>query len=73
MKAITEEIRKKEHKTLGMFVLVVMSLGKRNDVILDIERKPVKLMDIYDLLSPINFPAMAGKPKLVIVQACSGG
>ena len=56
-----------------MFVLILMSLGKRNDIILDIERKPIKLMDIYDLLSPINFPAMAGKPKLVIVQACSGG
>ena len=32
----------------------------------------IKLKQICGLLSPKNFPGMAGKPKLVIVQACAG-
>ena len=50
-----------------------MSHGKRGDIILDVDKKPVDLVTIYKLLSPANFPAMAGKPKMVIIQACSGG
>ena len=50
-----------------------MSHGERGDIITDSEGQPVELVDIQDLLSPKNFPAMKGKPKLMIVQACSGG
>ena len=56
-----------------MFVFIIMSHGKRGDIILDVDKKPVDLVTIYKLLSPANFPAMAGKPKMVIIQACSGG
>jgi len=28
---------------------------------------------VYDLLTPLNFPGMAGKPKVVILEVCSGG
>ena len=56
-----------------MFVIVLMSHGERGDIITDSEGQPVELVDIQDLLSPKNFPAMKGKPKLMIVQACSGG
>ena len=33
----------------------------------------VRLHDIYGLLGGTKFPAMAHKPKLVVVQSCSGG
>ena len=56
-----------------MFVLVVMSHGTRGDKILGSDSQPVDLMDIRDLLCSRSFPAMRGKPKLLIVQACSGG
>ena len=56
-----------------MFVLVVMSLGRPGDVILDCDNQPIPLINIIDLLSPRNFPAMKGKPKMMIIQACSGG
>ena len=56
-----------------MFVLVIMSYGKRGNIILDVDKNPVDLVKIYELLSPANFPAMKGKPRLVIIQACSGG
>ena len=56
-----------------MFVLVIMSHGQRGDIILDVDKNPVDLVKVYNLLSPAKFPAMAGKPKMVIVQACSGG
>ena len=50
-----------------------MSYGQRGDIILDRLGQPVDLMEIRDLLSPHNFPAMKGKPKLMVIQACSGG
>jgi len=34
--------------------------------------RPAKLTDVYDLMSPYRFKSMAGKPKLVIIQACTG-
>ena len=56
-----------------MFVLVLMSHGGKGNVIYDSKNHPVSFVSIQDLLSPKNFPAMKGKPKLMIVQACSGG
>ena len=50
-----------------------MSHGTRGNVIIDSKGQPVDLIDIQDLLSPKKFPAMKGKPKVMIVQACSGG
>lgn len=63
------------HSALGMFVLVMMSHGDTGTIIAKEgnEHKHIKLVDIYRLLSPKNFPAMKGKPKMVILQACSGG
>ena len=56
-----------------MFALVIMSHGTEGDVILDCNCQPVSLARIRKLLSPAHFPAMRGKPKLMIIQACSGG
>ena len=69
---IQEETRKAEHRSYGMFVFIIMSHGMRGDVLLDRDNQEVDLVKIRDLLSPRNFPAMKGKPKLMIVQACSG-
>ena len=55
-----------------MFVFVIMSMGQRGDLLLDCYSQPIDLLKIKDLLSSSKFPAMKGKPKLVIVQACSG-
>lgn len=69
---IQEETRKAEHRSYGVFVFIIMSHGMRGDIILDRDNQEVDLVKIRDLLSPRNFPAMKGKPKLMIVQACSG-
>ena len=69
---IQEETRKAEHRSYGMFVFIIMSHGMRGDVLLDRDNQEVDLVKIRDLLSPRKFPSMKGKPKLMIVQACSG-
>lgn len=71
--AIRAETQKPEHDLYNMFVLSIMSHGTENDCVFGTDGKLVKLTDLYDLLSTPKFPHMAGKPKLVIVQACSGG
>lgn len=70
---VKKETCRREHSQMGMFVLVLMSHGGQRDVILGSDGKPVDLIDLNHLISAKNFPAMKGKPKLVIVQACSGG
>ena len=54
-------------------MLVIMSQGMRGGILLDCYSQPVDLVKIRDLLSPSKFPFMKGKPKMLIVQACSGG
>ena len=68
---IDKDTKESVHSNLGMFVLVLMSHGGYGT--LQVGGKAIKLVDIYRLLSPQNFPAMRGKPKMVILQACSGG
>ncbi|XP_067932925.1 caspase-6-like [Watersipora subatra] len=72
LKEIQEETSREEHYRLGMFVLVIMSHGTDGEMLLDHHAKYFSLVSIRDSLSPRRFPAMAGKPKLIIVQACSG-
>ena len=50
-----------------------MGFGIEGDRILDLNGQPVSLVMVKELLAPINFPAMKGKPKLIIVQADAGG
>jgi hypothetical protein len=59
------------HANLGMFVLVLMSHGGSGTI--SVGNETIRLVDIYRLLSTQNFPAMRGKPKMIILQSCSGG
>lgn len=54
-----------------MFVLMMSSHGGDGSIS-GCDGVHIKLTDIYELLSPENFPAMRGKPRVVIIQACSG-
>ena len=55
-----------------MFVLVITTHGCEG-LIAGSDQKTILLSELYKLISPKNFPAMKGKPKLVFLQACSGG
>ena len=61
-----------EHESYGMFVLMFMSHGAENGVIYGTDGKGIQLKQVYRSLTPTSFPAMKGKPKFVIVQACGG-
>ena len=66
------QTRESIHKDLNCFVLVVTSHGA-NGTIKGSDGIHIEISDMIDLLSPKNFPAMRGKPKVVIIQACAGG
>ena len=72
LSVIRAETQNPDHKDYGMFILVIMSHGTTQDRIVGTDGKCVTLADVLDLLSPLNFPAMAGKPKFIVVQACRG-
>lgn len=76
LEAIDKEVdvaQTPEHEDYGMFVLVLMSHGGKNNCIFGFDGTAIELSDVYYLLTPQNFPTMSGKPKLIIVQACAGG
>lgn len=73
MDIIREETKRPEHKRLGMFAVVLMAHGYSGDVVFGSDEKPVYLADVRRILSAANFSAMAGKPKLMVILACSGG
>ncbi|XP_067947160.1 caspase-1-like [Watersipora subatra] len=72
LRVIREETEVEDHKDYGMFVLVVMTHGNETHLY-GTDRQAIPRTSVYDLLSPRCFPHMAGKPKLLIFQACSGG
>ncbi|XP_067936777.1 caspase-3-like [Watersipora subatra] len=69
---IREETRNEDHYDYGMFVLVIMSHGSESDRISGTDGRDIKLSDVHDLLSAGKFSRMRGRPKFIIIQACSG-
>jgi len=71
---LKKEIQNPEHERFGVSAFIIMTHGAEN-LIYGTDSRPVtvRLSDILDLMSPYTFKAMAGKPKMVVIQACSGG
>jgi len=69
---LNREIQNTEHERFGVSTFIIMTHGTEN-FLYGTDSRPVKLSDILDLMSPYAFKAMAGKPKIVVIQACSGG
>ncbi|XP_067936783.1 caspase-3-like [Watersipora subatra] len=69
---IREETRNEDHDDYGMFILAIMSHGSENDRISGTDGLDIKLSDVHDLLSAGKFSRMRGRPKFIIIQACSG-
>lgn len=72
LQLIEQETKHPDHKKFGMFALVIMSHGDVGKIY-GTDLKQIKLDDVYDRIAAAHFPQMAGKPKMVVIQACSGG
>lgn len=73
LEAIKKETQDPKHADYGMFMLTIMSHGTENDCIYGADLPEcIHLQDVYDLVTPLRFQRMAGKPKFIIVQACGG-
>ncbi|XP_067951730.1 cell death protein 3-like [Watersipora subatra] len=71
LEVIRDETDRHADENYGMFVLVIMSNGSEIGIS-GADGTMVHKTDINNALSAENFPAMARKPKLIIIQACSG-
>ena len=69
---IEEETQNVDHNNYGMFVLIIMTHGDETQLA-GTDGSRINLSAVYDFMSPGKFEAMAGKPKWLIIQACSGG
>ena len=69
--AIKDEIEAERHG--GIFMLIIMTHGTRNNLIWGSDNDYLQLAEIYDLLSATNAPNLKGVPKWVVISACRGG
>ncbi len=73
LRIIKEEVKHEHHTDYGMFFLAIMSHGTERNYVIGSDGVLVDLNSVYDLLSPLEFPGMTDKPKLIVIQACGGG
>jgi len=60
-----------EHRDADMMILVILSHG-RDSAIIAADGRIIHTEDIYSRFNNSNCPALLGKPKFFIVQACRG-
>jgi len=70
--AIKEEVEREDHEQYSMFWLVLTGHGGEKDTLALRDGSTIKLSTVMEMLSARNFPAMKGKPKVIIWQACAG-
>jgi len=73
LSAVKSEVKKETHKNLGCHMLVVMTHGGEDNCIYGTDLEKVNFTDLCDLLTPLHFNGMRRKPKVVILEASSGG
>ncbi|XP_029460025.1 caspase-3-like isoform X2 [Rhinatrema bivittatum] len=69
IKQIYEE--ESQHEQGDCFLSILSSHGEEG-AIFDFHGQPIKLTQIFHMLSPDKCQALAGKPKLFFIQACRG-
>jgi len=69
LSAVKSEVKKEKHKEFGCHILVVMTHGGEDNCIYGTDLEKVNLTDLCDLY----FDGISRKPKVVILEACSGG
>ncbi|XP_066495782.1 caspase-3-like [Tiliqua scincoides] len=68
-----EDVYKKEcDADHGDYFVSVLSSHGEEGVIFDCEGQPVRLLQIFQALSPQRCHRLAGKPKIFFIQACRG-
>ncbi|XP_061163366.1 caspase-6-like [Saccostrea echinata] len=68
---LRREVEKDIHRTADCFVLVIMTHGTTG-AIYGVDGKTVSVEEIKKQFNGENFPAMADKPKVILIQACRG-
>jgi len=61
------------HSQHGIFFFFFFGHGSEGNIIYGKNWEPVNLNEIYRLLGRTRFKTFAGKPKVVIIQACRNG
>ena len=69
---IQHETTHPDHTKYGMFVLVIMTHGTETRLF-GSDGRGIARSRIFDTMSAHSFGKLAGRPKLIILQACSGG
>ena len=72
VQAIVSATELPDHAKYGMFVLAILTHGTEHTLFGKCGRA-VDRSCIIDILCGRKFPAMAGKPKVIILGGCFGG
>ena len=69
---LKSEARHSDHRTADCFVLIVCSHGTAKGIY-GVDGKIITYEEIFAIFNAQNCSSLAGKPKLIFLQACHGG
>ena len=72
MQQACEEIAGMRHSAYDAFVCIIMSHGGDRDTVFGVRGKKIAIEDLTSEFYPKKCPALAGKPKVFIIQTCRG-
>ena len=72
MNDVLEEEKNRQEKSANAFILCVLSHGV-NGFIFGVDGERIAIDTITSKFDGNNCPALSGKPKVFIIQACQGG
>ena len=64
--------KRREHKELDSCIVCVLTHGD-SDELIGVDGRSVSVLKCVSQFNAVNCPDLAGKPKIVILQACRGG
>lgn len=60
-------------RNVDSIAVAILSHGHKNETIYGVDSVYIKSLDVFNIFSSQNCPAMYNKPKMVIINACRGG
>lgn len=72
MMAVLAEVSTMNHSKFDCLIVAILTHGREGNVLCGTDRKEIAVTDIINIFRADNSPSLAGKPKIILLQACRG-
>ena len=72
MMAVLTEVSTMDHSKFDCLIVAILTHGREGNVLCGTDRKEIAVRDVINIFKADNCPSLAGKPKIILLQACRG-